>query len=377
MLPKYLAENFISRVSSHTLCNINIMDDKGIVIASKEASRIGNFHEIAYRMVKYSIPEFPIGAQDLFTGVRPGINLTVMHDGHPIGVIELNGEAEALRDTALLLRSFLEETLKYETLRSRIEMKKSKFSSFFHLLCAPAEDPNHHLEYFAAQLGYQELLRIPILIQTDENELPENFRELLSDSPDYSGQDIIYAPDPFQLMIFKSYRGSFENFSHEYRAYTEAFLSVLTAEMENLGIAYKIYVGSFQNRWQYYSSGYRHCLWMKEQLPTAGKILYFYDFVGTYLDSLLPFWELDGMFNVFSSETDENFRENFISIIATLDKNNYNLTDTSRELYIHKNTLVFRFGKIKDFLNMSPFQNPRDKELCKYLTCYFSQLKQL
>lgn len=105
MITKYLAEKFISKISTYALCNINIMDDKGIIIASKDVSRIGNFHEIAYRMVRDSIPEFSVRDRERYTGVKPGINLTVLHDSQIIGVIGLSGDPDRLRDTAFILKA--------------------------------------------------------------------------------------------------------------------------------------------------------------------------------------------------------------------------------------------------------------------------------
>ena len=51
MISKELARRFIERVSKHTDYNINIMDENGIIIASRDPDRIGNYHEIAYRIV--------------------------------------------------------------------------------------------------------------------------------------------------------------------------------------------------------------------------------------------------------------------------------------------------------------------------------------
>lgn len=43
MLDNFLAEKFIKKAGESTEYNINIMDEKGVIIASKDAERIGNF----------------------------------------------------------------------------------------------------------------------------------------------------------------------------------------------------------------------------------------------------------------------------------------------------------------------------------------------
>ena len=51
MIDKTFAEKFIERITRYTDFNINIMDEKGIIIASRDKKRVGQYHEIAYRLI--------------------------------------------------------------------------------------------------------------------------------------------------------------------------------------------------------------------------------------------------------------------------------------------------------------------------------------
>ena len=51
MLDRDFAEKFIDRVTRYTDYNVNIMDERGIIIASRDKARIGQYHEVAYRLV--------------------------------------------------------------------------------------------------------------------------------------------------------------------------------------------------------------------------------------------------------------------------------------------------------------------------------------
>ena len=42
-----LAEKIIDKLADCTDYNVNIMNDKGIIVASKDKSRVGTFHEVA------------------------------------------------------------------------------------------------------------------------------------------------------------------------------------------------------------------------------------------------------------------------------------------------------------------------------------------
>jgi carbohydrate diacid regulator len=52
MIPKYLAMKFLESLTEKLGYNINIIDEKGIIIASSDKSREGTFHEAAYKLIK-------------------------------------------------------------------------------------------------------------------------------------------------------------------------------------------------------------------------------------------------------------------------------------------------------------------------------------
>ena len=55
MIDALLAKKFIERITQYTEYNVNIMDEKGIIIASKNTSRIGTFHEVALQIIQLSL----------------------------------------------------------------------------------------------------------------------------------------------------------------------------------------------------------------------------------------------------------------------------------------------------------------------------------
>ena len=51
MLDVALARKLIERVTEYTSYNVNIMDENGVIIASRNPERIGSFHEAAYQVL--------------------------------------------------------------------------------------------------------------------------------------------------------------------------------------------------------------------------------------------------------------------------------------------------------------------------------------
>ena len=50
---------------------------------------------------------------------------------------------------------------------------------------------------------------------------------------------------------------------------------------------------------------------------------------------------------IFQNETLDSIDQETLNIIRTFFENNLNLSETSRQLYVHRNTLVYRFEKLQ------------------------------
>ena len=86
--------------------------------------------------------------------------------------------------------------------------------------------------------------------------------------------------------------------------------------------------------------------------------------------SIAPIYELNRIYASVCEEQDEKSKLSVIELIEALRKNNYNLNNTSKELFVHKNTLIFRYNKIKDMYNVNPIQNTADREFMDWLALY-------
>ena len=83
--------------------NVNIMDEKGIIVASTDPARIGMVHEGAKKLIEKNGTEIDIHSEDGLSGVRKGINVPIRISGRTIGVIGVTGNPEELQDIALVI----------------------------------------------------------------------------------------------------------------------------------------------------------------------------------------------------------------------------------------------------------------------------------
>lgn len=366
-----LAGKLIGKVVRYTDYNVNLMNEKGIIIASTDDGRIGDFHEIAYHIIQKGQDMVAVQEDDGFLGVRSGINMALEFEHKKIGVVGVTGNPEKVRDVALIIRMAVESMLEYEMAKEQLERHRSTRDQFLTDLLYKEEADREDLKRAAEKLGYEDnRIRIPILIVCPTRADIQELLQRLKESPHYTKQDILTVTRDEKLLLFISTQGSldriFSNYKYLAGEYLNDFLNRLLAE----GRHCSVYIGSLQSNFLNYRYSFHQCLWLERHIAYQGIGVYFYDHLDEYLKSQIPVMELHKIFGTFQVNLDGEFKNSFIQHIGTLYQNNYNLDAGSKSLFIHKNTLAFRLDKIKNLLGINPIQNSRDRDFSDYL-CYY------
>ena len=92
MIDRVVAERLIDKLSQFTEYNINIMDEDGIIIASRMKERVGTFHEVAFRLMKGDEDSRVVTKEDSNKGVKCGVNMVVHVNKRKEGVVGLSGD---------------------------------------------------------------------------------------------------------------------------------------------------------------------------------------------------------------------------------------------------------------------------------------------
>lgn len=107
-LQKNTANRIIKEISTVLNYDINIMNEKGIIIASTNHDRIDCFHEGAYKIIHESLDELLVYHDDEYEGCRKGINLPILMDKTIIGVIGMTGEVDELMKYGHIIKKMTE-----------------------------------------------------------------------------------------------------------------------------------------------------------------------------------------------------------------------------------------------------------------------------
>lgn len=168
LLDASLAQSIVDRTMQILHANVNVMDARGVIIASGNAARIGSPHEGAMMVLAQgrTVEIDDVLARRLHDA-RPGINLPLRAEGGIVGVIGLSGEPDAIRQFAELLRMAAETMIEQARLM-QIIARDARLREELVLQLVGLAAPAPVLEDWARQLGVDPARpRVVLLLEAD------------------------------------------------------------------------------------------------------------------------------------------------------------------------------------------------------------------
>ena len=102
------AQQIALEISSIVKQHVNLMDDKGFIIASTDPLRIGHFHEGAKKIIDQQLPELYVDPKDETLTTRTGINLPIRIDDTIVGVVGITGPYEQVFNYGQIVKKMTE-----------------------------------------------------------------------------------------------------------------------------------------------------------------------------------------------------------------------------------------------------------------------------
>ncbi|MFD0905465.1 CdaR family transcriptional regulator [Actinomadura sediminis] len=105
--------------------NVNLMDGRGVIIASGERDRVGGVHDGAVRVLRSGAPVAVTGAQARrMRGTRAGVNLPVRIGAEIAGVVGVTGEPREVGDLAEAVALMTELMITQQAMRAEAEWRR-------------------------------------------------------------------------------------------------------------------------------------------------------------------------------------------------------------------------------------------------------------
>lgn len=368
MINQAYARHFVRKLDRSLQLKINVMDEKGIIVASYSPERIGDFHQAAYELVTKNIPMSVTEAQsDGLIGVNaPGVNLQLNSGQELIGVIGVTGEPEEVLPVSKLVKLMFESMYEYELEREtslKIQDSLSKFS--YSLL---REQPLNlaGIRKKAKTLGFRDhTSRIPIYIHVASEHLRERlscFSEQYQALSCYSPQDIVLLQEEGILLLKSGPSGqlSYKEFLLELKTVVDWHF-YRTPGLEMIWLA-----APQQSEFEQYRQSYAllKWLWQRVRQTNGSQIHFLCDHALPCVMEHMDTDMLSPLFEPYCSLILEKLDADlFKETVKGLIDADMKLEPAAKLLHLHKNSVVARLSKIKDVLGINPLNSARDAAL--------------
>lgn len=348
-LNKELAQEIVDRTMGIIGKNINIMNNRGVIIGSGDPKRIDDVHEGAVIVIKQGTG-FEITEKESLRlhGVRPGINLPIFFDGKIMGVIGITGSPDEIRSFGELVRMAAELSLQQAVLMNEIQwderLKEELVSQIIH---SEGKHDSLFLER-AMRLGIDfELARTAIVIMTPDRK--KTFGYLKSRLQ----KDDLLLMQHDRIVVLKVVPR--DDIDHFIRKITETWLNGLR---KNDNMQVKIGVGQYHEGLAGFKESYRQAvLTLNSGLKlTPQHDIYLYEdyYLPVFLLSAAKKGLTEGLQPFYKNLKDKDVKGELTESLRALIETNSDMNKASQKLFVHRNTLRYRLDKITEITGKDP-----------------------
>lgn len=335
-----MAQKIVDSVKEVCGFDINFINTKGVIFASTDSSRIGEYHEIG-KTVAETREAIEVCSNESYLGTKMGVNLPFVYDRKLIAVIGISGEPQEVKRYAILAQRIATMMLKEHEMEHQNFGRKSQISFVLHALL---ENQDIHFDYLRDfmeqhQLSVQDkyyviLTRLnsrynPANLSMIENLILQEFEQIPHALYTY------HYPNEYWLLLneeaFMRWRFVLESLSRKYQ------------ELLRIG------VGSCETLSKISLSYISASIAVQTELVHESFVCYDDLTLAIILGSLPK-----DLQKRYCDRTIGSLSEKDIQLLKTYFFHDQSLQETSEQLFLHKNTLQNRLKVIHKTTGLDP-----------------------
>ncbi|MFI7702147.1 CdaR family transcriptional regulator [Nonomuraea sp. NPDC049480] len=389
MLTPLIAQEIARETSTIIGFNVLITDREGMVIGSGDTARLGTFHEASVGVMHTLRPAShgPEAARGLI-GVQPGITLPILLNGESVGTVGITGDPDQVERFGLVVRNQTEILLRESLLQRSLLLRESAVEDLLRDLAhydPEVADPDL-IAFKAHELGHDLRLRRSVVVM----DIDAPAQEIHSPSEPGTLRSAILRvlrrtfPDARDLLGSIA-SGRFVVLHHLSGPYDADPLADLLTRCEQVaddlmrphGIGCRIGVGGVASSVARLHDAYRdaaNALYLADRLGRGERVtriadVRVHDLLTTVAHGARARFA-EAMIGPLRREPGWEVTRRTITAWC---ESGFNLVRASSALHIHRNTLVYRLGKIETLLG----PGFKDARICLslYLACLIDELE--
>ena len=335
-----VAQQIVEAVKDVCSHDINFINSQGIIFASTNTKRIGDFHEIGLQVIKTG-ETIEVESGEGYLGTKEGVNIPFIYKGEVSAVIGISGSPEEVRKYAYLAQKITTLLLREHELDTLEHTQKTQLN---HVMRALIDHNYINPEYLKAVLKkYNAFLDNhyqTIIVKLDTRYNPSNLAMI---------EQYIY--QAFELTGSKLYTF---NYSNEYILFLESKklkqwlylfeqLSSKHAPLLKIGIGHSTPLSHQHISYQSAKLAI-NCLLANEHLAIFDNLD-----ISILLGNIA-----DDTKRYYLDKTISNLSDKDLELLETYFFHDMSLKDTCEELYLHKNTLQYKLDRIHKITGYNP-----------------------
>lgn len=355
-----LASMIVDKVMSVLNCNINIMNEHGVIIGSGDVERIGQVHEGSMLAISQKrIVVIDEQSARSFQGVKPGVNIPLHLEDRIVGVIGMTGAPEQLNQYGLLISKIAEMMIEQARLMQHLA-QNNRLREELVLNLVKEPEYSHELKALAKTLGLDlRLPRIAILAELESGQLGVSsamaeLKSLQSHLADAAEDDLMAILSLTEILILKPLPA--RDVPREVALLKQRF-SQLRKKLKSLtNLELHFSIGN------YFAGEGGIALSYQTARTTlkVGKLRYPQEACHTYFDMELPVlldglsagWQSRHLLGPIQALKQKDSNGVLYKTLLAWFANNTSATLTIEKLFIHRNTLDYRLNRIGDITGM-------------------------
>lgn len=349
-----LAKPICERLMSLLPYNINIMNEKGMIVASGDTSRVGQRHDGAIQVLLMEREIF-LNEQEavMLSGTKPGVNLPISFAQKTVGVVGITGNPDDVYSYAHLIKMTVEILLEQMNIRSQMYYRQNALRDWIHQLTDKEPLNIKYLQSLADTLHIDlHKARTVFVIQ------------LIHRSNKQQGYPIW---DDFMMQLI---RNQFAEDAICGELHTNMlFLAITTHQHEHIHTVaqrirttfsyHKIQIRIGIGKKQIGIDGYRSsCIQAKQSLRLQ-------ELLKTNQPMYIEDWGLIRLIEAIPLTLRHDFLMTYLPLCSQINEENWHtlevffganlsIKEASKKLHIHRNTLLYRLDRLYEILKLNP-----------------------
>ena len=363
------AQRIVKAITRISPFPISITDSEGYVIGDTDPARIGTYHLPSQEVLRQNeLILYDFDKVRYMENVLPGVAVPLQFDFKTVGVLGIIGDPHEVKPYALLLKNYVEMLWNETYINQLNELQSKTLEMFIHYLLNNNEHDEEKVNYYCKLLNIPtkkermcividigESLHMTAEKTTDIHMLKENLTTLCQTI--FKGEkDICTFINTERIVLLKTFYNDYEEqaFTHLFKKRSEALIdSVKKYNILKVAIAYGRKKQTIESLHESYFEA-DHFLRLGQMYDIKPEIFHHYNWdllVALFheqTDQL--FWEqLNDILKPFIKQPDfEELAYNFIHYC----EQQFNISQTAKKLFIHRNTLIYRLNKISTVTNI-------------------------